>query len=252
MKAAMEIAGKNGKELSVPLPGGVWTRREFVVFDGATEAQLCQAVRQMSALNLSSRWALGDLGMAIQERKRAEFAKQAKALRESAKRSEDAEHRGRLLKQAEGLEGSRMDTYTRELADVLEISDGYWRDCVQLARFYPPSERSDAHGITPAHHHAAMKAAGGAGGKLATAQQWIAQATKDALTAAELRKKVNLSLATSRPPAKPAERNEFEALDAADQWAIAHKGLLLTPEQGEVLRVRWSALADFMARLAKA
>ena len=94
-----------------------------------------------------------------------------------------------------------------------------------------------------------MRGAGGAKGKLATAEQWIAQATKDALSAAELRKRVNLSLATSRPPPKAAEENPFSELDAADQWCIAHKGEQIGPDYLPALRVRWAALIEFVGKL---
>lgn len=94
-----------------------------------------------------------------------------------------------------------------------------------------------------------MIGAGGMKGSVATAQQWIAQATKDALTASELRKKVNLSLATSRPPTKPPETNPFTALDAADQWVIGHRDEVINPAAAALFRTRWAALIEFIERL---
>ena len=237
---------KVGKTLSVALPGGVWTKTGFMVFDSATEAQLCDTVSQMNALNLSCAWALGDLGIAIQERKQKEYFAEAGNLRERAKKTDDAEAKARLLEKADELEG-RLPQYTKELAELLGVDSGYWRNCVSLARFYEPSFRMTV--LTPTHHIAAMHGAGGSSGNVATAREWMEQATRDALTASELRKRVNQALATSRKPAKPAEGNPFKALDAADQWCIANKALEVKAEHRAALRTRFQALIDWLRKL---
>ena len=247
-----EIVVREKTELRLSMPAGVWTRTGFTVSPSATEAQLHSSVALMTKLNRSTAWALGDLGIEIHARKRCEVMAAAKKLRQEAdalKGAENSPKRDRLLKKAEELESKQVQVYTRKLADALGVDDGYWRNCISLARFFNPSQRSDT--LTPAHHLAAMRGAGGTSGKLAKAKQWIAKAQKDSLSASELRKKVNLSLATSHPPSTPPEKNAFTELDAADQWCIRNKELAVAKSHAQTLLVRWQELFAFGERLRK-
>jgi hypothetical protein len=238
--------------VSVDMPGGVWTVKEFVVFDGATTEQLCQSVVRLTKLNLSSKWALGDLGIALQARKRIQVEKEAQALREKANaidatEPEAKEHKKRLIKEAEDIEASRVDEYARELADVLKVDEGHWRNCVSLARFFPVSLRNDT--LFPEHHIAAMKAAGGAKGEPAKAQAWLNDAAQQELTASELRKRVNLSLATAKPVKGPPHEDDYAAITQADTWAMRAKDSAqsLTPEQAHHVWSLTLALREWLA-----
>ena len=61
-------------------PGIVATKTSLTVFDSATDQQLNAAFSKIAKMEKSVAWWLGDLGIAIQERKRAQKSILADAL----------------------------------------------------------------------------------------------------------------------------------------------------------------------------
>lgn len=237
---------------SVTMPGGVWTAKEFVVFDGATTAQLCDSVKRLNKLNLASKWALGDLGIALQERKRVEVNARVAELTSQAEAIDSEEpdakaRKQRLMIEANKLHASRVNEYTNELAEALGVDAGHWWNCVSLARFYPASLRSEA--LLPEHHIVAMRAArsknGGAiskgegvtkdGG--AKAREWLLQAEQEGLKASELRRRVNIALATAKPANVEPAHDEYAALTACDEWAIQYRSQVGTHTKEQCVRL---------------
>lgn len=234
------------------LPGGVATKTAFIPLPGSTVEQLCASVRQVTTMEGALAWWLGDLGIELQERKRKQLSAEAAALRKEAaaldiKEPEAKERRRRLLEQAEEKETSGVIRYTDELGEALKVDVGYWKNCVMLARFYEPSSRGD--GLTPKHYRVALTAVGGVNGDVRKAQAWLQTAQKEHLTASELRKQVNVTLATARPPAGAPEVDAYAALHEANRWCMAHKDERLTAQQRLFLLERFPALVAFVEGL---
>lgn len=246
--------------VSVDMPGGVWTAKQFAVNPNATTVDLCESVKRLNRLNLCSQWALGDLGIALQDFKRAAIDIESSDLIAQAQATEDAEHRQRLLAKAKKLEHAHVD-YMRDLAKSLGVDDGHWRDCVQLARFYPPGERYDA--LYPHHHRVAMRAARrqveGEGGTSpnpralaktgGTARAWLAEAEQHGYTASELRRKVNTILATAPAPKHAPEPDPYAVLNAADEWAITFRAKV--PSLSKPQRTQLLTLMQGLLELAE-
>lgn len=226
-------------ETVLQLPGIVATKTGLVVFESATEPQLQKAFGQIAKMNVSLAWWLGDLGLALQERKQRQLAKEAAALRTRANEctTDDAgmDAKRQLLERAEKIETRGVIEYTRDLCAAHDISEGHVKDCVMLARFYQPSERSD--GLSPHHHNVAMVAAGGAKGDRTKAKQWLSEAKEQALSASELRKMVNLSRALPAEQATPPEPQNYEELVSADAWAMGFKGDVTKLSQEQAIRL---------------
>lgn len=240
------------QQTSLPMPGGVWTTLGFTVFDTATDEQLHKSIIQLDKLNASSKWALGDIGIAIQERKRRELALQAKDLRARAAAIEarDADSRAtrrEMLEKAQALETKGVIEYTSDLARMLGINAGNWRNAVSLARFYEPSLRSD--GLRPEHHIAAMKAAGGALGDVKKARHWLTQAVENNWRASDLRRHVNQAMATAKAPTLAPLTNHLKEMDAADTWASAHMEDAITPAAAQSRLTRWASLIKYVGRM---
>lgn len=257
---------------SVTMPGGVWTPTEFVIFEGASVAQLQESVRRLSKLNISSQWAFGDLGLALQDRKRREIEPQIQALREQADSFDASEPEAkatkqRLLDKAKAMENAPTQ-YTTDIADLLGVDDGHWRNCVVLARFYPPSKRFDT--LYPHHHLIAMRAArakigagvsnGGGGisigagvedGGGAIAREWLLQADQERLKGPEMRRRVNVALATAKPADTTPQRDEYAALTACDEWAIGYRSHVpsLNAEQRQRLLTLMQGILDLASAL---
>ncbi len=234
---------------TIPLPGGVWTKTQFTIFDSATDDQLMQAAAQLYRMNVSAQWALGDIGLAIQERFRQVVLSKTREMNERAAKLESPAERATLIAQASELESKQLPSYTDGIAEKLNIEAGYWRHCVLLARFYPPNERHES--LTPAHHLVAMKGAGGATrGSATKARPLLILAEKKEWGASELRRHVNSYLATSQPPKKwQPEPNRFKVGDAFDQWCIGNPPGSLSSEEKQLLVTRWQAAIAFIDSL---
>ncbi len=233
----------------VEMPGGFWTPKEFVIFEGATTEQLCQSVKRLNKLNLSSKWALGDLGIALQERKRIEVAKQAADLLSYAatidtNEPEAVARKRKLEKEAAELEKIKVPQYTSELAEKLGVDVGHWWNCVTLARAFKPSLRSEA--LLPEHYLVALKFAGGAKAVateqgLKKARECIAIAEEGengrVLPASKVRRWANTSLATHTPPKGKPEPDPYAELTAAAQWAIGYRSEVGKLSKDQAVRV---------------
>jgi hypothetical protein len=231
---AMTTVGQPSTNIAlVVFPGGVWTATQFIVNHDASPSDLCESVKRLNRLNLCSQWALGDLGIALQDFRRAALDIESNDLISQAEGTEDSEHRQRLLAKAKKLEHAHID-YMRDLAKSLGVDDGHWRDCIQLARFFPPGERHDT--LYPHHHRVAMRAARrqseGEGAAIAprgqakargAAHAWLAEAVQHGYTTPQLRRKVNTALATAPAPKHPPEADPYAELNAADEWAITFR-----------------------------
>lgn len=146
------------------------------------------------------------------------------------------------------LQLEKGESYTAERAEIIGIDAGYWRNCVCLARFFSPSDRSDGLGF--GHHWSAMRAAGGAGGDIKIAKTWLNRAKDNAWSQAAMRKQVNLALARSHPPTAPTETNPFDLIDAADGYLMTKPAFPpLTPDQARTQLIRWQALIAFVRHL---
>lgn len=236
-------------EVVAQLPGGAATRTSFVVFDGATDRQLHEALSQIRKMSGALAWWLGDVGLVLQERKRTQLAKEAIELRTRAAEVPDDESRVKadLLEKAQRLEECGVIEYTAEFCKAHDLDEGYFRQCVMISRFYDPSVRTN--GLKYEHHVVAMRAAGGARGEVKKAQQWLQTAEKAHWKAAELRREVNTAAAGQKPAEAPQEANAFDELDAADQWALAHGRNVIHPDAAVLMLTRWEALFTFVDRI---
>src|SRR5882724_5035608 len=108
------------------MPGGVATRNAFVVFETATTDQLTKAVSQIMTMQGALAWWLGDLGIALQERKRLQLQKEALELRTQAEGidlsdKDAANNKAKLIEKATRLENVGVIEYTGELAEALGV-----------------------------------------------------------------------------------------------------------------------------------
>jgi hypothetical protein len=207
----------------ISLAGGVATRNAFVVFDGATTEQLVNAITRVREMEGATQWWLGDIGLALQDRKKKQLVSQAKELRAKASEldgsiPEQAKVKNELLEQAEEFENGAEIKYTAELCEALDIDVGYLKNCVSLARFYPPSCRHDGLGIK--HHAAAVTASNR---DIQKAQQWLVTAHTERLSAPDLRKRGAEAKATYKTPELPPMALSYDELSRADAWASRFK-----------------------------
>ncbi len=207
------------------LPGIVATRTSLTVSASANDQQLIRAFAKLATMESAVSWWFGDLGIAMQERKRRFLTIEAANMRgraaECADDTDGIKAKRQLLERADKIENSGVVQYTSELCALHNVSEGYLRNCVMRARFFAPSHRSDA--LKPKHHEIAMLAAGGAKGSLETAEKWLADAEARDLTPSELRKEVLLASAEHSQPDHAPEPLSYEALIAADKWAVEFK-----------------------------
>ncbi len=217
----------------VQLVGGVATRNAFVVFDTATTEQLVAALGKVKEMEGATAWWMGDIGLALQERKRAELAGKAAELRKRATEldgsdPEQVRAKENLIEQAEELENGAEIKYREQLAEAFAINAGYLANCVSLARFYPPSFRNE--GLTVAHHIEAMRGAKRDSQKI---QEILKEAKDKGQTASEMRKELAEKNAVHRAPVAAAEAPSFTELAKADDWAKGFRTKLdtLTPAE---------------------
>jgi hypothetical protein len=249
----MTLAEKSEPAFHFP-EGVVVSRTGLIIGDEVSDQDLHRAFSQTAKMEKSVAWWIGDLGIAIAERKRAPLVAKAAELRDRAKNCTDDEDGLRAARelrlQADRVEGGQVE-YARELAEAHGLNSTYIRDCVMLCRAIPGSSRTDT--LTPKHHHAALKAAGtqSTGSGLTKAVEWLNVAESEKLTAAALRKRVNQSLAEVRDPIKPAEENPYKLLDAADSWCIHNASTVYAKAVAANMLVRWQALVALVDNLRK-
>lgn len=226
-----------------------------------TEADLrrefAQAVEQYRRYHKCMAWEIGDRAIALQECKKAVLHAEAAELRARAGNCTDDQEgnvaRRDLLTKADRLEkDDALSGYTRQLCEANHIDEGYVRNCVMLARFYPVSLRHDT--LLVEHHVVAMQAArkklgGGtsSGGTteskgVGIAAGWLSKAEQEGMKASELRRQANASLATHTPPAGPPEADPYTELTAFDEWSISHRATLATLTQSQCEHL-WSLSA---------
>lgn len=236
------------------LPGVVCTRMCLTVFDAATDQQLHRAFSQITKMEKSVAWWLGDLGIAIQERKRRLLAREAAELRQMAndctKDSEGIKAARGLNERAGRLEVSGVVEYTAEVCAAHNVDAGYLRNCVSLSRFYQPSQRCD--GLTVHHHRVAFLEGGqtstGAG-EINKAVGWLNISREENLSVSELRKRMRMSGRTAFPPTTAPQSNEYKELDAADSWCIHNPIGVIDSARAQTLCVRWLALREWVGKL---
>jgi hypothetical protein len=235
----------------VQMTGGVATRNAFHVFDSATNEQIIAAIGKVREMEGATAWWLGDLGLAIQQRKLDELASKAKELRARAESldgsdPEQAAVKNNLLEQAEDMENGAEIKYRDSICEAFGIDRGYWANCVSLARFYPPSLRNE--GLTVEHHIAAMRGAKRDGEKI---QEVLKRAKINGQSAAELRKQLAEESASHRPPTSPPFPLDFSELGRADTWAKRFRGNVkgLTPDQAMAILLQGQALKSLFDEL---
>lgn len=249
---------------AINFPGMVFTRNAVLFQKRPTLDHLLAAAAKASEVGKGMAWFLGDIGLEIQDHARRENAMQAERnLAIAEKLSSDPKGNREKIRdlraEAQLLKEDSGESFRATYCPTLEIDPGYWRNCVMLARFFPPSSRVgllrnpegvSPHGdsMRPEHYRVAMLAAGGAKGSRQQAEQWLQRAQTNGWRPSELRKQVSLANATARPPAKAPETNPFAELDAADAWCIAHPEQIDQAHRAS-LRVRWSALIRFVGEI---
>lgn len=251
---------------AINVPGVVFTRNAVLFEKRQPIERLIALAKQAAGVGRSMAWFLGDIGLEIQEHARRSNADQAeKNLKQAEQLASDPKGNREKIRDlradAQRLKEDSGESFRASYSGKLDIDDGYWRNCVMHARFFPPSTRNEPRPVTRSdappqagpllitHYAVAMKAAGGAKGSLAKAQAWLEKAASHGWTPSELRKQVNLSLATAHPPSTPSEVNHFAALDAADAWAITNGEREIDPAHAPTLRTRWAALIAFLKKL---
>lgn len=235
----------------INLIGGVATKNAFHVFDTATNEQLITTLNKVREMEGATAWWMGDIGLAIQERKRADLAGRAIELRDKAANldgsvPDQADHKNRLLEEAEGLENGAEVSYRDEICRSLEIDPGYLANCVRLARFYPPSSRGE--GLKPKHFRVVQDYIKQ---DREEAKQWLDRARENNWKASDLRKEIAKSKATAHPPETPPEKNEFEEITKADRWAMRFKETAddLTSGQAHAVLVMMSEILSLAKKL---
>ena len=215
---------------------GVTFRPSSLAFKKApTLEALNRLARDINRAFLSSPWHSGDVALAIQKIKMAEYYDA------HPKKDKDAEDE--RLRAAQMFAGEYLQAHS----DLDEIDHGYRKNCMVVCRFYPSSQRHDD--LTFAHHVAAMM---GDGATPDIAKAWLVQAKKEGWSASELRRQVNLSLADPRTPEQRPLGNDYKVIDEADQFAIRHQNEELSKEMAALFLTRWQALVSFIERLKAA
>ena len=225
---------------------GVHFETHCVVF---SSAQTLESLNKLAAgvcqVEGATAWWLGDIGLEIYRDKVGEWltanplpAENPEAFR--AQRDQDAQE--------------FAEDYLRARSEIVGCKDGYWQNCMALARFYPADQRVGT--LTVDHHRAAMVGAGGQELHASTearrkAQEWLFKADSEGWTASELRRQVNLALATHTEPKGPPEQIPFEPLDEADKWAMKNREVKLDQVSASKLLTRFQALIEFLERLKK-
>lgn len=210
----MSIAQLSVVNAAIDIPG-VAFKRNGVIFAKPVKLEgLNKMMAAIVEMEGGTSWWYGDIGLAISDR---------------------------------AAEEKKGENYAVERAEILGISSGHWWDCVSVARFYPNSDRSE---LSWTHHEVAMRGAGGSSGELAKALSWLRQAKEMNWSVSDLRKHVNLALATARPPKAPLEENAFAQIDELDAWLAKRPALpVLTAATARTQLVRWQALVSFVDQL---
>ena len=214
-----------------------------------TTAQTLESLNKLAAgvcqVEGATAWWLGDIGLEIYREKFGEYCANnplPAVSPEAVKPQRDQEAQ------------ASAEEYLRARSEIIGCKDGYWQNCQALARFYPASLRVAS--LTVDHHRAAMVGAGGQElhadcEARRKAQEWLFKADSEGWTASELRRQVNLALATHTPPAGPPEQIPFEPLDEADKWAMKNREVKLERDSAQKLLTRFQALIEFLERLKK-
>ncbi len=194
---------------AIVIPGVVFKKNGVLMTKPVSVEQLNRMVQGVSELQEGAAWWWGDLGNALQ--------------------------------------GAKGAHYVSERAAIVGIDEGYWRNCVQMARFFELSCRHD--NLSAKHHYEAMR---GSRGDKEKADEWLCSAEKLDWSCSDLRKHINLSLATVHAPETPAHENEFEGLDIADRWAKGSAGIQLDSDRARKILSRIQDLLAFIEKLKAA
>jgi uncharacterized protein YjiS (DUF1127 family) len=227
--------------IAIRMPAGTWEPKQFVITAGASMRQLRESARCINRLEQYSQWALGDIGLALEEQRRTEVEQEIAALIRQAEAIDTTEadagqHRGRILAKAERIKKEPLEQLTA-LATVIGIDKGLWRECIELSRDWPPPDRNP--NLSPHHHRIAIRAARkettrgpnqpGGGAKpdpeaiRFKARVWLAHADPSDTNGSKLRRAINVALRTSAPPTHTLEPDPYRALTAADEWAVTYR-----------------------------
>lgn len=217
------------KSQLIPLRAASPTPTALAINPRATDRELAELGKTLAQVEGARQWWLGDYGIELQRRKRAELKKLKPTLTD------------------EQLDAAASH-YTHERAEALAIDPGSWRNCVMVARFYAPSFRHDGPHASFAHHYTAMLATG-AHGDTKAAVAWVIKAIEREWSVSDLRRAIAEANATARPPEAPAEANPFAPLDEADHWAITQQDVALTPDLARACLTRFAALVAWLDRL---
>ena len=219
---------------------GIRFESNAVIFTATQSLEtLNKLARCVTEVEGATAWWLGDIGLNIWREKRVEYllANPCPELERPARETEAADF---------------ANEYLRGRSEIVGCADGYWANCIALARFFPPDQRAKA--LTVHHHRAAMIGAGGqecheSKEAKRVASSWLYKAETGEWSASELRRQISLSLATHTAPTAPAERNSYEPLDEADKWAMRHRETDLNPDMAAKMLTRFQALIEFLDRL---
>lgn len=216
-------------------PGARFDPNAVVFTKPQSLEQLNQLAAGVSKLEGATAWWLGDIGLAIQESRRAEFK---------------AKNKKPPLVTADDW-NTQVEAYAREYttgrAEIIGIDDGHWHNCVMMARFFAPSARAE--GLSFRHHYEALSGAGGTKGDPKRAQKWLLSAREHGWSASELRRHVNLSLATHTPASAEPEVNRWKFMDEADREAVKAKDMTVPRDAAVSLLTRFKAIVEFIDRL---
>lgn len=194
---------------AIVIPGVVFKRNGVLMTKPVTVEQLNRMVSGLAELQQGTAWWWGDLGNALQKEKGAH--------------------------------------YVAERSAIVGIDDGYWRNCVQTARYFEIAVRNA--NLSFSHHYVAM--VGGRGDKEKSGE-WLASAEKLKWSVSDLRKHINMANATCSPPINEPEENEFGWLDQADGWALANMSRQMDPATARKMLSRMQELLNFIEKLKAA
>lgn len=223
----------------VSLPSAVVTKTALIIDPRATDKQLGELGVSLVAIDVSRSWWLGDYGLFLQERKRAELRKALKEKRAEEKKPFTDEDEASITTQG--------TSYLADKSEILGIDVGTLTNYVSVSRFFQVLTRCENLGI--AHHIVAMGAARAVKGDVKVAVKWLLKAEEEGWSVSRLREAVNRSLATSNAPKLPPEENPFAPLDEADKWAHSMASQTINPDAARKLLTRFAELIAFVDKL---
>lgn len=215
-------------EKAVSLPGAGVTKTALLINPRATDKEIAELGAALVQIDGSRSFWLGDYGLFIQSRKRAEMKKQFPNVEPDTL----------------SLNATK---YLKDKADALGIDSGTLSNYVGVCEFF---ELPNRNGNLSFAHHIVAKDAIGAGGDPLKAVKLMLKAEEENWSVSQFRMFVKTKGATSHAPELEPMENEWEPLDEADKWIQREvKEFDLSPEAARRQLTRFANIIAFIEKL---